>query len=76
MTLDVYAGLFADDLDAVAVAMDELIDGLVDGVVDDLGSELVEEVTDYLTDHGVPEVRPQDPENGDEGRHAEGREDV
>ncbi|MER7301733.1 tyrosine-type recombinase/integrase [Nocardioides sp. NPDC127514] len=34
MTLDVYAGLFADDLDAVAGAMDELFAGLVDGVVE------------------------------------------
>ena len=62
--------------DAVAVAMDELFDGLVDGVVEDLAGQLVDEVNDYLTDHGVPEVRPPDPENGDDGRHAGGGEDV
>lgn len=76
MTLDVYAGLFADDLDAVAVAMDELFDGLLDGMVEDLAGELVDEVTDYLTDHGVPEVRPEDVEIGDDERHAGGRDDV
>ncbi|MER6974385.1 tyrosine-type recombinase/integrase [Nocardioides sp. NPDC000445] len=61
-TLDVYAGLLADDLDAVAGAVDELFAGLVDGVVEVMAGELVDEVADYVTDHGVPEVRPQDPE--------------